>query len=598
MPEADDFDLLEEKWIPCIAVPSYSGVQAVDKNHQVPLFSIREVLTEAKRFEEIIGDNPLVTISIYRLLIAILHDALKGPVDDKQWAEWWEAKAFPSESLNRYFEQNHSSFDLFSESRPFYQTAEFRQIGVVPLPKLGDKLVKPVWKFFLEGEDFTTTFEHTNDTVPADLTPAEAARHLLAFQNFDVGSLQSRVTKGISKEEAKLLVSADAGLLNRCAVALIRGKNLFETLLLNLVRYDPPNEIPFRMRNNLPAWGQSEVIDPTSDTEINGYLNLLTWQSRQVRLYPNRGSNGDFVVNHVVVMKGNNLNGDLFGREQMVAFEKNSNAEWQPVMFRSERVIWRDSLALFQKLETGGKSSRPRTFDWLNDLAANKKLSSDEFAVDLFGIGGSKAKPLFWRHERLPMPLAYLENQRLCDELREALKLVEIVATLLWKGTDRMSVLHFLPDLRFDFPDWFDATVERLEKRATEERVKKYRKSKQHKQDFTEPDALTKSLAPELHYWNRLETPFRRILLNLAEDDKKWKQQRQEWARVVSEITLLAFSEVAFALGDSPRVLRAVSIARTWLEIELNMRKKAYLCFAKLEDDDTGSEPEEENVEE
>ena len=571
--------------------------------------SLREVFTEANQIEEIIGENPLVTISLYRLLIAILHDCLQGPKDYDEWGELWESESFDAEKLNNYFSENESNFYLFDDEKPFYQTAKLRQIEEITPPQLGDEIVKPIWKFFMEGEKFTTLFEHKNKESQLNLMPAEAARFLIAYQNFDIGGSQSRIEEGLNKKEIGLIKSAYAGLLNKCAVGLIRDGNLFNTLLLNFIRYDQENEIPFSNRGlkDTPIWRRNKPINPAEDKKIEGYVDLLTWQSRQIKLYPTRDVKGDLIVNDVVVMKGNNLDGDLFRKEQMVAFKKvvkEKKKVWTSISFRQDRVLWRDSLSLFQMLTDD--SSRPETLNWLSDLIKNGKLENSVFPIDFFGMGGNQAKPLFWRHERLPMPTLYLNNVKLCDELGKALKLSEIVAGILAASVFRMATLHFLPDVRLEAKGWLTPALYGDKLKLANERFETFKK-KSHKRSEDKDEfktvkgkavgvipKLIKSLSPELRYWSLLETPFRHLLLALAEDSSKWKDERENWADELEKTALRAFGEVAFSLGNSPRSLRSVSIARNWLKAELTNRKRKYTNFEKFDDEIEKQEQEEE----
>src|SRR5690606_2380621 len=84
--------------------------------------------------------------------------------------------------------------------------------------------------------------------------------------------------------------SATAGPLNRGAFVMVRGDSLFETLLLNLVIYDPENAKPFAgdPSRDRPSWEQAPLVRPTSTLEpqrtVYGYLDWLTWQSRRVEL--------------------------------------------------------------------------------------------------------------------------------------------------------------------------------------------------------------------------------------------------------------------------------------------------------------------------
>ena len=71
-----EFNLVDEKWIPCLI--------AGEKSPQE--FSLREVLVQAHEISEIFDNSPLVTISLHRLLLAILHRNF-GPASFSKWKE-------------------------------------------------------------------------------------------------------------------------------------------------------------------------------------------------------------------------------------------------------------------------------------------------------------------------------------------------------------------------------------------------------------------------------------------------------------------------------------------------------------------------------
>ena len=583
-----DFNLIYKKWIPCVKKHDLKAEYS-SANEE---FSLLEVLTQAREISEITGENPLITISLYRLLLAILHDCLQGPKDTDDWGNIWEKDCFDKGLIERYFDENKDNFFLFHDEKPFYQTTNV---------SFDEKFIKPIWKFFLEGEGFATTFEHTNVENPPKLTFAEAARYLIAFQNFDVGGLQTYFhAKGMKDAEINQVKSADASLLNKCAIGLVKGENLFKTLMLNLTQYNRTFGIPFPKREitkDPPVWKNDEPIDPLNDRNFFGYLDLLTWQSRQIRL---KSDEENKTVQQVVVMKGNQITelSELHKKEQMVAFRKIEKKGWFPISFQREKALWRDSFSLFHTVDE--KSSRPEILDWLNDLVANGKLDRNTvFPFDFFGLCVNKAKPLFWRHERLPLPLKYLSDYELCKELGEALKITETTASLLSKSIYRTSTLYYLPESRFEVGDWYKPFCSKDAIKAFDE----YKKGRSVKDKFKvvkgkpvgEIPMLAKTLAPELRYWSRLETPFRTHLLALAKDKSLWKTQRENWAKeVLLKTALLAFSEATQNLGNSPNALRAISISQSWLEAELNMRKKKFLNFEPLEDEELKTEENEE----
>lgn len=584
-----EFNLIDEEWIPCVLISE------TDKSNGnvVNNFGLKKALTEAHEMSEVIGENPLITVSIYRLLLAILHDVFQGPKDVDEWGNLWQKGSFEKQVIKNYFQDNFDNFFLFHNERPFYQKAEFSH-------KSKDK---PIWKIFLEGEKYSTIFEHTCEEKPIRLTPAIAAKYLIAFQNFDVAGFKDLVEEGMTRTEVNQVKSADSCLLNKCAVGLVKGKNLFESLMLNLTQCNRTFGIPFpkrEIKRDLPTWKNNGHIDPKKDSVLTGYLDLLTWQNRQIKLKLSQKK----TVDRIAVIKGNQISdlGYLQGKEQMVAFRKDKSQGWLPIGFSKERAIWRDIYSLFHSIE--GVSSRPETLNWLNDLVANGKLAADSvFPLDFFGMGSNKAKPLFWRHERLPMPVKYLSDFELCNELKEALKFAESTAFLLNDSIYKVATLFYLPDSRFEIENWYKP----FHSKKAVNNFEEYKKRKDTKDKFKvskgkpvgEIPLLAKSLAPGLRYWSRLENPFRRHLLELTKGKPVWKDKRENWANEILKSTVfLAFEEAVQNLGSSPNALRAVSISQSWLEAEFNNRKKKFLNFEILENEEQITNEDEEEDEE
>ncbi len=527
-PTKASFNLVEEPWIPCI--PLTGGLPRE--------LSLRETLARAHELREMSDPSPPVTAALYRLLLAVVHRVFRpasanaGPADAAAWHELWQRGQWEQAPLDAYFAQWADRFDLFDAERPFYQCRSLDFSYARPISILIHDRAS--------GNN-PTLFDHTTDEAPPALTPAQAARVLVAHQSFAVGGNVS-LQKG---DDRKLFKSADAAPLARGAVAVVRGRTLFQTLMLNLHRYSPADEQPFACQSDdRPAWEVDEETQAT-DRWPHGYLDLLTWQSRRVRLQPELDSDGRLVVRQAVNMKGYQFPDRTVLRqvETMMAFTANPKATkdqdpYPPLGFRVERALWRDSLALLEA--SGAESARPKTFAWLSELVSEGVLDRRwTLPVDFLGLSTDRAKVLLWRHERLPLPLAYLEDKDLRDDLREALKVAEEAGKILretaWELARRLAVPPIGPAAR------------------------------EPKREHIEP--LFSSLGIERLYWWRLELPFKALLVELAgehqEDNAAESEQPSQaisqWCRSVYRAALAAFEEVARGLDVSGRTLQAVA---------------------------------------
>lgn len=514
------FNLVDQPWIPCVLRDEAS----------LRLLSLRETLNHADSINEIVDPSPLVTIALHRLLLAILHRCY-GPADIDAWAQLWE-EGFDAR-LDAYLDRWKARFDLFDPVHPFYQTAD-----------IPDEYARRITLISPEFAVGATLWDHSTSTRFRPLSYDEAARYLVALQATALGGL---VTFRRGESEHR---SADAAPLANSATILVRGETLRQTLLLNLHRYDGV-QYPFQGQHaDRPAWERDTPTRP-GDREVDGYLDLLTWQSRQVRLFWDDAST---TVTRVAILKGWQFPraGYRFGKETMLAFRANPNAKgdqdpWPALGFQEDRAIWRDSLVLFQSIQA--QQARPRMLDWLAELVAGGILPAEApLSLEMFGLASNQAKPLFWRHERLPLPTAYLRDQALLEQLRIALD---------WAEQGKNILNHALQLL-------------------AERRLAPYTPSEELSRDDRErARQIVFAWGAERDYWTRLDLPFRRLLERLPQDHHASAAQpygatlMPEWARTIRHAARASFEDVHRSLEQDGHWLRALALTEPMFHARL-----------------------------
>ncbi len=538
------FNLVDEPWIPCVLVGERSPRE----------LSLRETLARAPDIREIADASPLVTVTLHRLLLAVLHRVF-GPRSAEVWSQLWEAGRWDPSALDRYLDAWRHRFDLFDDEHPFYQTPEV------------DFAYERSVAWMVHGRtlgNYATLFDHSRESTPPPLSPAEAARNLVAFQSFALGGIVP-LQRG---EDVRLCKYADAAPLAKAAVSLVRGRTLFETLMLNLHRYDGERDVPFPFDEaaDRPAWERDEPPRP-GDRRPDGYLDLLTWQSRRVRLHPETASDGATVVRHAVTMKAYQFPDEWHPRlgETMAAFRANPQATkgedpWPVLSLRRDRALWRDSTALFQS--AGGTSIRPRVLSWVADLAAQGYLDvGARYAVDVHGLAIDRASVFLWRHERLPLPLRLLEDPDLVDHLGRALDLAEQVGRLFDAGTGSVpsdsGTPKKLPRPMQIFAETLAAPTD--DRRPDQKTVRQ----------------LVEALTPEQIYWSRLEVPFKAFVRALGEGDAR--AARERWAEVVRWTARQAFDQVVRSFDTSARALKASASAERAFHAQLSAIVSSYV---------------------
>ena len=254
----------------------------------------------------------------------------------------------------------------------------------------------------LHGNNTSTVFCHEHQWSGASLSMTEAARLVLRLHWFDVGG-------------RKTGTSVSAGVIPTMGAAnvLVRGQTLKETLMLNLMQYNPKQEMPSVVRGeDLPSWER----EPMTATERipNGHIDYLTFQWRRVRLFceDNRAVNvafhgGDRLPKSI----------DASQWECGVAYNKSKKGLFT-VHLNLSRSLWRDSAAFLQSSEAG---KRPRILEWVAELQG-EDLADKRLNLQVIGLSVDNAKPLGWSSEEFSAPMIYLKQKKLWEALDTAIK--------------------------------------------------------------------------------------------------------------------------------------------------------------------------------
>lgn len=490
------FNLIDEPWIPCI-----------DSSSTLVVYGIRDTLANAHELREISGDSPIVTVAIHRLLLAILHRVVEGPTSRNHWSRLWDdgKGQWGSPALITYLDEQHPNFDLFDPERPFYQTADDR---------VKEKSVASMVMDVASGNN-GTLFDHHTEVGGLILTPAQAARNLIAAQSFGLA--------GLSGLAQKFTYAPCVG----GVLFLVQGKNLFQTLALNMVCYTDREPIP-KLGEDLPAW---EMKDPYKKRELpNGYLDYLTWPNRRILLNPESGLDGVTRVSTMTMAPGLRMDGEA--QNPMMHYDANNKAEKPfPLRFSESKALWRDSSALF-KLHVDGIRP-PLAVDWLATLSHEGEIEKSE-TRRLFALGMSndQAKMEFFRSERMPLRSEYLEDRGLVESLDSALVMAESVARQLWGAARTLATFLVAPES--DSPDG-------------------------HKPQREDLDQMMGPWKIESRYWAQLEAPFMVTLESMPDDAEA---ALSAWRETLKKTAWRSLESITDSLEMSPRALKATVQAR------------------------------------
>lgn len=382
------FNLLHEPWIPVLLM---SGRQTA--------LSLPEVLERAHEVREVADPSPLVTVALHRLLLAVIHRAF-GPRDEAAWERLAQAGRFDVIAVQRYLASVEQRFDLLDAQRPFYQA-----------PGLPGHLAAPVGR--LAPEQATgrqaTVWDHHQDHEPGAASLARAACWLIAHHAFCLSGCLC---------DGKRLTGVPAGPLTHAAIFMPAGQSLYETLLINLVTYDPAGHTPLPVvGEDLPAWEQPSP--PSPEAPPAGYLDYLTWQTRRIQLLPS----SDGGVSEVVVMPGRSFNLRSLSADPLLAYWRDERLAdvWRPVRLNSERDWWSQVVQSLRPSQ--GRWRRPLVLETLARRSARGALPPGAaLGLCVLGLAGEQARVDFWGRERRALPARMLHDPHMLADFEVALQ--------------------------------------------------------------------------------------------------------------------------------------------------------------------------------
>lgn len=491
------FDLINKPWIPC----SQPGGGVVE-------LGLRESLARAHRLAAIQDENPLATAALHRLLLAILHRAF-GPARRSDWAALWQAGAWDMARLDAYFDQWRDRFDLFHPDHPFYQAVD---------PRVKQKSITNLVFDMASGAN-AVWFDHHTETDGASLSPSQAARALLAAQSFGLG--------GLSGLEQKF-TDAPWG---RGVIFFVEGNSLFETLALNLIRYN--EDTLFRASSkDLPAWEMHDPFQPERRVPL-GYLDYLTWHNRRICLIP-ESSGSEGYVRQVTIGPGLRLEEGIQDPFKHYRIDKQRG----PLVLRflENRALWRDSAALMQ-MKRPEEVRPPENFAWVASLVSEDGVldQTQAYRWMALGMANDKAKVEFFREEHMPLPLAYFSDPNKVEKMSIALEWAENVRSQLWGAVNRLASLFIAPESD-------------LESGRTPD-----------KKDIA---SLIEHWNVERRYWSGLEIPFYTLVETLPAQPEA---ALEVWRAALQRAAWSAFEQTENQAGLGPKALKAAVRAKEQL---------------------------------
>ena len=407
------FDLVEEPWL---------EVRLLDEG---PLLSmgLREVILRAHEISDLTVELPTIKPVLFRqMLLPVVMDALGG-LTSSDWINLMRVGRFEGywgDRISRYLDEHRGLFDLFHSVNPFAQVAGMHTAK--------DQTKSPsLLVATMSSGNNVPIFDYRTEADPLELTPAQAIRWLLHTQCWDTAGLKTGVV-GDSQASAGKTSGNPVGPLGRLGVVMPMGRTLFDSLLLNLpTNYTPhPDDRPQWLRRSCdgPVGRTLSIATPQWQVRApKGLLDLWTWQSRRILLFPEETASGTRVT-QVLVAAGDRLD-SIPSFEPHTAWridsKKSSDPTERPRRHQSGRAAWRGMDALLASdlrenaSDQATDSFRPSHL-MLQFRAVRDQLPADyPLRVELVGVtyGNQAAVIEDLLFDTFPLPLTALTHDGL-----------------------------------------------------------------------------------------------------------------------------------------------------------------------------------------
>ena len=359
--ETMEFNLLREPWI---RVRTQDGT--------IRTVSLTDALLHAHAYVDLAGEMPTQDAAMLRLLLAVLHtvfsrvdgNGVPAPFEEprdalQRWGELWQLGHFPEQPIRDYLDKWQDRFWLFHPERPFWQVPEVRN-GI----EFGGKKLNGERS---ESGHTVRLFQNVSGGECEKLTYAQAARWLVYLNGYD--------ERG-GRPKAGNKPRHGVGWLGQIGFIIVKGKNLFETLMRNMVLAEREEDL---LEEQKPCWELNQIRTEQS-TEVPMPWNaaeLLTLQSRRIILKRSLDMKG---VAGYELLGGDYIEPrDAFSEKMTIwrrVSKENEKRVYMPQQHDPSRQLWREFPAILNK-----ESHKPGVLNWNLQLQNKGILSRKEQIV-------------------------------------------------------------------------------------------------------------------------------------------------------------------------------------------------------------------------
>lgn len=363
------------------------------------------LLPEAHRLKDLVARTPTGKVALLRLCLAFLLDAYQ-PADLNDRRAIFESGAFDGARLRTYAEEcerDGPPFLLDDAEHPFMQAAFD--------PALDERAEKPIAALLSD--------------IPSGNSHVHLDHRLQEEHEADAGTALEALLETYLFCPAGL--SGPSGVNNTPPLfAMIQGRNLFETLALNMISRAECGNIPFGA-GEVP-WRLRETVRPKESVTEMSLLRALTWRPRRATLIFDE----DGMVRRAYLQPGLDFRGNGLWMDPHVPYRRTKEGDMSSVKPELGRRLWRDAGML--TASNLAVSRAPVPLSNVGEVWEDKPQILD---IELVGMATRQEARLGWMHERLSLPELLLRDAARAEEFRASLRMVENMRYALNRETDR-----------------------------------------------------------------------------------------------------------------------------------------------------------------
>lgn len=512
-----EFNLIDEPWI-CVRT----------NDCQIKEVSLKDVFLNAHEYTELSGETRTQDFAVFRLMLAVMYtvfsrydtDGSDYPTEDrktakKKWKEIWNSGRIPDEPIERYFEEWHERFWLFDEKYPFYQSNAVNGRGKIYSTA---KMIGTLFESANKSRLFSARTEQGRT-----LSYPEAARWLLHCNCFDDIAAKNPTPK--------------KAWVGRLGLIALKGKNLFETLMLNYCADADTN-------NSQPSWEQENSVPefnkiiPVPDNQAA----LLSLMSRRIYLCREKQS-----VTGYYISGGNYFEDDEVFQEQMTLWrgyqeKKNAPVQFKPKLYDVSKKAWQDFASIAVLADIDKQNDAEKQFrkagvlEWLCKLLKWKVVDKNYLvtvntAAVIYDYGQATSLPVIDNvsdslrfHSELLLEVGHVWRSRILEEIEKCDKVADKLASTC-RDLDKDQSLF--------------TNLQRASGRIYNKKSKK----------DTE-DRIAESIYIKTQFYSKIDRPFRLWLAELNPEIHEIQDYSAELEKQILKIALDFGNELASQSGS------------------------------------------------